>query len=81
MMLFFAGNVDQVLKIMFTEQMSKTLIYVAGPTGIGKSDFSISIAKDINRPIIKYSIYNDSDYSAKNIKYFNNTTNKSWFCG
>ena len=34
-----------------------------------------SIAKDINRPIIKYSIYNDSDYSAKNIKYLNNTTN------
>ena len=34
----------------------------------------VSIAKDINRPIIKYGIYNAADYNAKNIKYLKNTT-------
>ena len=43
---------DQVLKIMFTGQMSKTLIYVAGPTGIGKTFLSIELAKKLKTDII-----------------------------
>ena len=31
---------------------NKTLIYVAGPTGIGKTDFSIKVAKKFNTEII-----------------------------
>ena len=31
---------------------AKPILIVVGPTGIGKSDFSISIAKDINAEII-----------------------------
>ena len=31
---------------------NKTLIFIAGPTGIGKTDFSIKIAKELNTEII-----------------------------
>ena len=37
---------------MFTGQMSKTLIYVAGPTGIGKTSLSIELAKRLKTEII-----------------------------
>jgi len=30
---------------------NKTLIYVAGPTGIGKTDFSIKVAKKFNTAV------------------------------
>ena len=45
-------NVDQVLNRMFTGQMSKTLIYVSGPTGIGKTSLSIDLAKKLKTEII-----------------------------
>ena len=32
--------------------MSKTLIYVAGPTGIGKTSLSIEIAKRLNTEVV-----------------------------
>ena len=37
---------------MFTGQMSKTLIYVSGPTGIGKTSLSIELAKRLKTEII-----------------------------
>ena len=37
---------------MFTGQMSKTLIYVAGPTGIGKTSLSIELAKRLKTEVI-----------------------------
>ena len=37
---------------MFTGQMSKTLIYVTGPTGIGKTSLSIELAKRLKTEII-----------------------------
>ena len=37
---------------MFTGQMSKTLIYVSGPTGIGKTSLSIELAKKLKTEII-----------------------------
>ena len=46
-MLFSVTNV--ALTLMKT---NKTLIYVAGPTGIGKTDFSIKVAKKFNTEII-----------------------------
>ena len=46
-MLFIVTNV--VLTLMKT---NRTLIYIAGPTGVGKTVFSIELAKELKTEII-----------------------------
>ena len=62
------------LKRSFLEFSTNIPFYGSSIMNIDDDNIA-SITKDINRPIIKYGLYNDADYSAKNIKYLNNTTN------